>query len=104
MSATHTATLCISHTHPSLPGHFPGQPIVPGVVLLDRVLSTAQTWLGRPVQLQTLQLAKFITPLLPDEEAQMQLRLQGSELRFTITRSGTRGGEMIAQGLLSLSC
>lgn len=108
MSATHTATLCISHTHPSLPGHFPGQPIVPGVVLLDRVLSTAQTWLGRPVQLQTLQQAKFITPLLPDEEAQMQLRLQGSELRFTITRSGTRsgtrGGEMIAQGLLSLSC
>ena len=29
--------------HPSLPGHFPGQPIVPGVVVLERVLEAVLT-------------------------------------------------------------
>ena len=36
----------ISADHPSLPGHFPGHPIVPGVVLLDRVLEAIET--GHP--------------------------------------------------------
>jgi 3-hydroxyacyl-[acyl-carrier-protein] dehydratase len=29
----------ISADHPSLPGHFPGTPIVPGVVILDEILA-----------------------------------------------------------------
>jgi len=30
-------TVC--NTHPSLKGHFPGNPIVPGAVILDKVIS-----------------------------------------------------------------
>ena len=32
----------VPHDHPSLPGHFPGRPVVPGVVLLDRVLAAIE--------------------------------------------------------------
>ena len=36
----------IGHDHPALPGHFPGQPVVPGVVLLDRVLEAVEREAG----------------------------------------------------------
>lgn len=98
MSDSHTLPLRIAPTHPALPGHFPGRPIVPGVVVLDHVLQAAQAWLGKPVSISSLQQAKFVAPLLPDQQAEIQLKLQGADLRFTVTRHA----EVIAQGLMSI--
>jgi len=95
---TACAPLRIAQSHPALAGHFPGQPIVPGVVLLDQVLAAAQRWLGRSVRLRTLRQAKFVAPLLPEQESQIELKLQDSELRFSITRDGVA----IAQGSMSV--
>lgn len=39
-------TLHIPREHPSYAGHFPGQPIVPGVVLLELVLQAAEALPG----------------------------------------------------------
>ena len=46
-AARTTPPLRIAANIPSLPGHFPGRPIVPGVVLLECVLDEAERWLGR---------------------------------------------------------
>jgi len=90
--------LLIGADHPALPGHFPGAPLVPGVVLLDRVLSSAEQWLGRSLSLQSLPQAKFIAPLLPGQDAVLRLQCRGDELRFTITTEAAT----IAQGLMRL--
>lgn len=98
-SAVHATTLRIAANHASLPGHFPGQPIVPGVVLLDCVLQEAERWLQRPLRAKALPNAKFTAPLLPEQEAQLQLKLDAQELRFSLSRDGAA----IAQGLFRLA-
>lgn len=63
------AHIVISADHPSLPGHFPGQPVVPGVVLLERLIEIAQGIVGAPLRVTGIPQVKFLAPLLPDEPA-----------------------------------
>ena len=92
--SSHETELRVAAVHPSLPGHFPGHPVVPGVVLLDNVLHQAELWLGSSVRVRSLQQAKFMAPLLPEQDAHLTLTLSGDKLRFMIVRGETG----IAQG------
>ena len=96
---THTASVRIPGSHPSLAGHFPGRPIVPAVVLLDCVLEEAGRWLGTAPGVIGLSQAKFTAPLLPEQTAQLQLTVRGSELRFSIRRDA----DSVAQGTFTLA-
>lgn len=62
----------ISADHPCLPGHFPGQPIVPGVVVLDQVLTAIEAQHGALGPLRIPQV-KFLQPLLPQQSARIEL-------------------------------
>jgi len=62
----------IAADHPSLPGHFPGRPLVPGVLLLDRVLEAIEAGHG-PLGALRLPQVKFLQPLLPGEQARVEL-------------------------------
>jgi 3-hydroxyacyl-[acyl-carrier-protein] dehydratase len=57
---------CVAADHPSLPGHFPGRRIVPGVVLLDEVLTLILGQLGAR-SVAALPSVKFLHPVLPEE-------------------------------------
>lgn len=74
-SAALDLALPMADDHPALAGHFPGRPIVPGVVLLDRAMLAIEHWLarGEPAQ-REISSAKFLSPLLPGQA----LHLQGS--------------------------
>ncbi len=64
-ATTRTGRFAVPHDHPSLPGHFPGRPVVPGVVLLDAVFTLA---VARPARLLR---AKFTAPVGPGEEVEV---------------------------------
>ncbi|MGL6112451.1 MAG: 3-hydroxyacyl-ACP dehydratase FabZ family protein [Rubrivivax sp.] len=92
----HVATLCVPAQHPALAGHFPGNPIVPGVVILDAVICAAEAWLDARFHLAGLSQAKFLAPLKPGEAARIELQLRNPQLDFVVYR----GQDTIAKGTL----
>ena len=82
-------TLTVGTDHPALPGHFPGAPVVPGVLLLAQVLEAAEAWLGEPVQPLKLRQAKFPAPWLPGIAAEAHLQRDAHSLRFEVKAAGT---------------
>lgn len=79
--------------HPGLAGHFPGRPIVPGVVLLDRVIDAIEAAHGELPPLRLPQV-KFLQPLLPGQAAAVQLQGQSPRWRFRVLR----GEDLLASG------
>jgi 3-hydroxyacyl-[acyl-carrier-protein] dehydratase len=83
--------------HPCLPGHFPGRPVVPGVLVLDRMLDALEAETGPQQAPLRLPQVKFARPLLPGEQAEVALEpVAGTagRWRFRVLR----GGETIATG------
>lgn len=78
----------IPASHPSLPGHFPGQPVVPGVVILDEVLAAACAQFG-PLRLLVVPQVKFLSPLLPEQEFTITLTGALPRLGFECQRGET---------------
>jgi 3-hydroxyacyl-[acyl-carrier-protein] dehydratase len=89
--------LSVDMTHPSLPGHFPGQPLVAGVILLEQVALALHAWRGH--RLTRVLEAKFVAPLLPEEIAMLRL----GDVPNTVTRARFeihRDGTLLARGLV----
>ncbi|MCO5397190.1 AMP-binding protein [Ralstonia soli] len=84
--------------HPALPGHFPGHPIVPGVVLLDHALHAIGTALGQSLDACRISSAKFLSPAAPGQPLDLTFETTASgAIRFSI-RAGERE---VASGVLS---
>lgn len=83
--------------HPSLPGHFPGRPLVPGVVVLERVVEAIEAAHG-PMPTLRLPQVKFLQPLLPGETARIELDGATPRWRFRVLRDATllASGEIVA--------
>jgi 3-hydroxyacyl-[acyl-carrier-protein] dehydratase len=70
--------------HPSLPGHFPDAPLVPGVVILDEVIEALAEW-QQNSQLSGIRMVKFLAPLQPEQAFTIFLSLRnehGAEVNF----------------------
>lgn len=90
----------ISPDHPAYAGHFPGQPILPGVVLLDAMIHalSVQHRLN-PDRIQ-IKSAKFLSPVTPGEAITLSYEETATgNFRFELMANGRRA----ASGVVSFS-
>jgi 3-hydroxymyristoyl/3-hydroxydecanoyl-(acyl carrier protein) dehydratase len=91
--------LQIAADHPAFAGHFPGLPIVPGVVLLDAALFTIAAALQVQLDCCTLSTVKFRSVARPGQA--LSLRFDSSspgKLRFAIESAG----QAVVEGVVAL--
>ena len=88
--------------HPSLTGHFPGAPIVPGVVLLDEVAAALAEW-RKESRLTGIPSVKFIAPTKPGQSFVIvfdSTNTAGTQIDFCCRL----GGRVVVEGRLEISC
>jgi len=57
----------VAPDHPAFAGHFPGQPVLPAVVVLTEVLAAMEAHTGEPPLQWMIAAAKFLAPIQPGE-------------------------------------
>ena len=83
-------TITIPADHPAFAGHFPGTPIVPGVVLLDEALYAIQSAEGLALDACRVASTKFFHPVGPGATLVIRhQRTAGGTIQFEI-RDGAR--------------
>jgi 3-hydroxymyristoyl/3-hydroxydecanoyl-(acyl carrier protein) dehydratase len=80
-------------------GHFPQKKILPGACQIQCVLSTIEQGDGKPAALKEIELAKYFTPVFPDEEFVCTVREVASDsgesiYKASITKGSTKVTEM----------
>lgn len=77
-----SGTFSVAPEHPALAGHFPGNPLVPGVLLLQRVLNLLAE--HEPCRCPvTLTNVKFLMPLRAHDHCSIEIRRRGrSDCKF----------------------
>lgn len=90
-------SLSVAADHPCLPGHFPGRPLVPAVLLLERVAEAAAAELPG-CRFARAARAKFLRPVAPGETLALALVVASGLRRVRFDCSS--GGARVARGEL----
>ncbi len=87
--------LAIAADHPAFAGHFPGSPVVPGVVLLDEAMCVIAAATG--CAHNRIAWAKFLRPVRPGQALIVRHDVEASgAIRFEITA----GSDKVVTGSL----
>jgi len=76
----HTITILVNEKHEIFKGHFPGNPIMPGVCMIQIIKELTEKITQETLMIQTLANVKFMALINPENNPELRL-----ELDITIT-------------------
>jgi 3-hydroxymyristoyl/3-hydroxydecanoyl-(acyl carrier protein) dehydratase len=85
-----TAAVQFHVGHPTAEGHFPGNPIIPGAVLLREVVAAIATATCRLARSSEVVSAKFHRPVRPGEAMEIRWAATGTTIRFACSTASAR--------------
>lgn len=68
--------IALNVNHPIYKGHFPQQPVVPGVCMMQLLAELTSNALGRKVQLKKANQAKFLVPIVPENAPNLTVNIK----------------------------
>lgn len=91
--------LPIAADHPAYAGHFPGHPILPGVVLLDAALHALAARQSLTAAGGQIRSAKFLSPVSPGEALRLDYAATASGVfRFAVVAADPAHERVVASG------
>jgi 3-hydroxyacyl-[acyl-carrier-protein] dehydratase len=69
-------TITLKPAHDIFKGHFPGQPVVPGVCMMQMVKEVLENHLGKKLQLVKADNIKFLSFIDPNQHEQIGLEIK----------------------------
>jgi 3-hydroxyacyl-[acyl-carrier-protein] dehydratase len=68
-------TISLNAGHSIFKGHFPGQPVLPGVCMMQMVKEITEVYIDKKIRLQSARELKFLSFIDPIEHASIQMEL-----------------------------
>lgn len=95
-----TSFIPIPKYHPCFPDHFPGQPIVPGALLLQWILSRVRSEFTE-FSIIEIRSMKFLIGVRPDDRCRLELAVDPSSRYVDIDCYSESG--LVCKGVLELA-
>lgn len=73
------ALVTIDPQHEIFKGHFPGQPVTPGVVLIEILRQIVSSRMKKELMLSAAREIKYLTPVLPSETTKIEYLIETVE-------------------------
>ncbi len=74
-------SISLNVEHPIYRGHFPSQPVVPGVCMMQIIAELVTAALGKELSIKKAHQAKFLIPIIPNKTPKLAIKINYSELK-----------------------
>lgn len=95
-----TTVTPVDGDEPCFAGHYPGHPILPGVLLIEMMQRAVRRYawqrLGRPVRLQAVDRARFSAPVGPGDEVTTECGITVEQARLEVAARCRTGRGRVA--------